>query len=219
MPNWCQNNLVVRGDPKMLDVIQELEFDFEKILPQPQDLVDDVAPYCAKCKKPYIALNDDPKIERVGRDTCKECNISDNIGGRLGSTMFDKNEDIFKQLNKEETKLAKIWIKKHGTASWYEWNCNTWYTKWNRSNLSMKREDDTTLLGYFATAWGPPYPIFEELCKKFNVVIMLEYDIELGNGKGIMRIDKFGIKELSRGDSENYMNLNSPTNKYNWSKT
>ena len=33
-----------------------------------------------------------------------------------------------------------------------------------------------------------------------------------------MRIDKDGIKEISSGDSENYMNLSSPMNKYNWDK-
>ena len=107
MPNWCQNNLVVTGDPKMLDVIQELKFDFTKIKPRPQDLIDDTEPYCAKCKKPYTKrqIKIDPKIGRRGGETCKKCNIRNNIGGRLGSTMFDKNEDIFKQLNKEETKL------------------------------------------------------------------------------------------------------------------
>ena len=108
-----------------------------------------------------------------------------------------KDTDIFEGLNAEEKKLAKLWIKKHGTASWYEWNCNNWYTKWNASNVSMKREDDTTLLAFLATAWGPPYPIFEELAKKYNTVIMLEWDIELGNGKGVMRIDKDGTKETA----------------------
>ena len=220
MPNWCQNNLVITGDPQMLDTIQEIKFDFNKILPPPQDLVDDTAPYCAKCKKPYTKrqLRTIPKIGRLGNETCKKCNVRNNIGGRLGSTLLDKDTDIFEGLNAEEKKLAKLWIKKHGTASWYEWNCNTWYTKWNASNVEIKREDDTTLLAYFSTAWGPPHPIFEELAKKYNTVIMLEWDIELGNGKGIMRIDKDGTKEISRGDSENYMNLGSPENKYDWDK-
>lgn len=221
MPNWCQNNLVITGDPKILDTIQEIAFDFEKILPPPQDITDDTAPYCVKCKKPYTEKQMQTKSElsdRAGTERCDKCGIRNNIGGRLGSTLLDKDTDIFEGLNAEEKKLAKLWIKKHGTASWYEWNCNNWYTKWNASNVSMKREDDTTLLAFLATAWGPPYPIFEELAKKYNTVVMLEWEIELGNGKGVMRIDKDGTKEISRGDSENYMNLGSPENKYDWDK-
>lgn len=221
MPNWCQNNLVITGDPKMLDIIQDIKFDFNKILPPPQDILDDTAPYCAKCKKPYTKKQMESKHDwqdRNGGERCTKCDIRNNIGGRLGDSTYDKDADIFKGLNTDEKKLAKLWIKKHGTASWYEWNCNNWYTKWNASNVSMKREDDTTLLTFLATAWGPPYPIFEELAKKYNTVIMLEYDIELGNGKGVMKIDKDGIKEITSGDSENYLNLSSPVNKYEWDK-
>ena len=143
MPNWCQNNLVVTGDPQMLDTIQKIAFDFNKILPVPAKLNDEQA---------------------------------------------------------------------------YEWRCNNWWTKWDAGEVEMKREDTTTLLAYFATAWGSPIPILKELAKKYNTVIMLEWEIELGNGKGIMRIDKNGTKEISKGESENYMNLGTPENKYDWSK-
>ena len=89
MPNWCQNNQVITGDPKILDTIQEIAFDFEKILPPPQDITDDTAPYCVKCKKPYTEKQMQTKSElsdRAGTERCDKCGIPNNIGGRLGYT-------------------------------------------------------------------------------------------------------------------------------------
>ena len=170
MPNWSVNTVTVTGEPKMLDKIEKTEFDFNRIIPPPQALVDDCEEYCTVCKTREFIDTKNLSSE------CKRCGVSGNIGGRVGHTGTDKER--YRQLNKTERKLAKSWIKKYGTDSWYEWNIENQGTKWNSGEVSMDRIDKNTLKAYFDTAWSPPEPIFYRLAQDYDVFVDVESDIE-----------------------------------------
>ena len=36
MPNWCDNNVTLKGEKEVLDWIEEIQFDFKKLLPVPE---------------------------------------------------------------------------------------------------------------------------------------------------------------------------------------
>ena len=179
MPNWTQNDLVITGTKEAYDGVYGLlgdKFDFNKIIPMPKELQDDTHGInCPKCGK---------KFEE---SKCSDCDISSNIGGRLGSTMFDSKQDIYKQLSFNEKILAKKWEQKYGTASWYDWSNKNWNTKWNVTNdANIDRKNNTEIRVYFQTAWDAPYPVLEELSKMFDVKIMHRYEHEDGNEQGVM---------------------------------
>ena len=170
MPNWSYNEVTVIGEPEVIDKIEKLAFDFNRIIPPPQVLVDDTEEYCTVCKsRDFIDMVDHNR-------RCTKCDVGDNIGGRVGHSGTDKER--YRQLNKTETKLAKSWRKKYGTDSWYDWNTECWGTKWNSGQVSMKRVDKRTLTATFDTAWAPPDPIFQRLAKDYDVMIDVEASIE-----------------------------------------
>ena len=88
-----------------------------------------------------------------------------------------------------EKKLAIQWQKEYGTASWYDWNCGHWNTKWNVGDVEFDRVNANTLHVKFDTAWSPPVPIFEKLASDLNVAIDVhvggevddEYNLEYGD--------------------------------------
>ena len=175
MPNWSVNEVTVYGESEMIDKIEKTSFDFNKIVPPPQALIDDTEEYCTICKsRELVALNDNHR-------RCTRCDVGSNIGGRVSHTGTTKER--YKQLNKAEIKLAKLWLKKYGTDSWYEWNCEHWGTKWDAGEVVMNRVDEKTLTAVFHTAWSPPVPIFERLVEDYDVMIDVVSDIEGSEGK------------------------------------
>ena len=194
MPNWTQNDLVITGTKEAIDGVYGLlgeKFDFNKIIPMPKELQDDThreGTDCPKCGKKFEGKAMNSQSEHKIYDwKCSDCDISDNIGGRLGSTMFDSKQDIYKQLSFNEKIIAKKWEQKYGTASWYEWSNKNWNTKWNVTDDStVIRKNNTEIRAYFPTAWDAPYPVLEELSKMFDVKIMHKYEHEDGNEQGVM---------------------------------
>ena len=186
MPNWCSNTVTITGDSKHLDDIEKTKFDFNKIIPMPKELHNDGggrSQDCPKCGNKFKKYGD----KNYPDFKCSKCNISSNIGGRIHGF---KHDDL-SSLNPNEIEIAKKWIQKYGTASWYEWSCNNWGTKWNTGDVESSRESATVLNVYFTTAWGPPDPIFRRLTEMFNVVIKVRADIEM---------DTSGILEYKNGE-------------------
>ena len=151
---------------KALDHIEEIKFDFDKIIPQPEGLrLDCDSDVCAMCKQPYLKeLYKKNGTLRGPHDYyCEDCNIGDNIGGRLHSDNIDDSG-----LKDNEKKLATQWQKEYGTASWYDWNCSHWNTKWNVGDVEFDRVDANTLHVKFDTAWSPPVEWLESTSKKYS---------------------------------------------------
>ena len=175
MPNYAYSSLKITGDRNDIDKIIKTEFDFNMIIPPPQGLVDDCEEYCSMCKS----------REFIDADTysrhCVKCDVNSNIGGSI-SSWAKTDKERYRQLTKNEIKLAKKWRKEYGTDSWYEWNVSNWGTKWNASYVKVKRFKNGNARVTFQTAWGPPMPIFERLAKDYNVRIDGTFEIEGEDG-------------------------------------
>ena len=48
-------------------------------------------------------------------------------------------------------------------VEWYEWNCDFWGTKWERTNYRLLRKGEMGMEISFTTAWNPPFALFEHL--------------------------------------------------------
>ena len=63
-------------------------------------------------------------------------------------------------------------LEQHGAATWYEWRCKNWGTKWPAREVSMKRHDpeepyEAAVTWSFDTAWCMPGPIYDAVGKEF----------------------------------------------------
>lgn len=65
----------------------------------------------------------------------------------------------------------------HGTASWYDWACANWGTKWDicspwdTDEIYVADDGKETYVFKFDTAWSPPIPIYDAMMDQgFNLV-------------------------------------------------
>lgn len=77
----------------------------------------------------------------------------------------------------------------YGAANWYDWNVKNWGTKWNAMDVTCNREDDSTVVCDFDTAWSFPYGIgcaIENLLGGTNLEITWTFaDEDIGHNCGI----------------------------------
>jgi len=166
MPNWCANTLIITGAKNSLDKIESTKFDFNNIIPMPQEFLHDTL----------------------------------GIGGKISSKDFQPTEHDntsyrYNYLEPEQRKIAKVWIKKYGYPGWYYWSCANWGTKWNSSEIEIKRMNKNKLRVSFSTPWCPPSPILLKISKEHNCKIKLRMDIE-GDGIEHAIINKGIIIEI-----------------------
>lgn len=171
MPNYCELTVTAVGPEKQIRELVSTKFDFYKIIPMPKELANDTNDeICANCEEWMNLRNltsDMKNYSLNGKDRmCSTCKIESNIGGRIGSDMS--------QLNRAEKKIAKSWIKKYGTASWYDWSIENWDTKWNRtdyaelSSITDTKNKDKLFTCYFIVPWGTPDKIFKKVTSKWT---------------------------------------------------
>lgn len=88
----------------------------------------------------------------------------DGLGEKF---VFSEDEDFPKLTYYEAGKRYVANIRLYGSATWYNWCCDNWGTKWNASSIEQY---GTTIR--FSTAWSAPRPIIERLaciCEKYSV--------------------------------------------------
>tara|TARA_B110000438_G_scaffold242715_2_gene242407 strand:+ start:27320 stop:27985 length:666 start_codon:yes stop_codon:yes gene_type:complete len=175
MPNWSSNTLRITGAKKRLDEIEATEFDFEKIIPMPKELSEDVSSTCVKCHKECPEPSSDTILTILDSNyNCKECDITENIGGRVGRGK--SADEVLKEasLTANEKLIACEWIIKYGTCSWYTWRHQNWGTKWSASEIEIERISDTELEVYFAVPWDSPVPILEKISKGVEIAVRVD---------------------------------------------
>lgn len=173
MPNWSSNTLKITGTKEKLDKIEATEFDFQNIIPMPNEFSEDCSSTCVKCHK----ICPEPK-DKFENTYCEKCDITENIGGRVRLHTTDEtySDDIANssQLTPNEKLIAYDWINKYGTCSWYTWSCSNWGTKWSATEVDIKRISDTELEVYFAVPWDSPVPILEEISKGVEITVRVD---------------------------------------------
>lgn len=79
---------------------------------------------------------------------------SEVLGKLADSLKGDRGDGTISDLT-----FQKIIPRPVDEEDWYNWNVSHWGTKWDASDVTCTRDEDT--LHYtFSTAWSPPAPVF-----------------------------------------------------------
>ena len=158
MPNWCRNTVIIEGPKRKINEfinkvttigetpVETNHFDFEKILPVPEDL---------NVEKSSVG---DLGLKMLTRPNDED------------TERFEKMDSEYKA---RAIKLGSIYrknIEKHGCLTWYEWCCNNWGTKWNSSateEWTISENFPGCMKVCFDTAWGPPYELIAEASRQY----------------------------------------------------
>tara|TARA_R110002020_G_scaffold417742_4_gene626957 strand:+ start:730 stop:1323 length:594 start_codon:yes stop_codon:yes gene_type:complete len=160
MPNHCYNQVTIQSSQEDIDKIMEhlrggeTMFDFNNLVPMPE-VIKDLQYVHANQRQYYYSV----KKWRDGLNGEKEPYLS-----------FPDVEWLEKN-GVDDFTIRRLEIE-HGTASWYDWCCSNWGTKWNAydveydigpipnaTSLSDGRQIKYTL----TTAWAEPRPIISAL--------------------------------------------------------
>ena len=151
MPNWCSNVLDIKGSPKDLAKIKELVkgknihklkgqgriFDFNKIIPYPQEYLD--------------------KDDAAARLT--------HLMQQKALTKEETKEAIMIKL-KYNYGNDKGFYQDGYNSGGYDWCCRNWGTKWNAGDTCFSQKGGR-LTYDFDTAWCSPMPVILKLSKMF----------------------------------------------------
>lgn len=168
MPNWTENHVHIKfGKEKDVEDFRafirsdDLEFDFNKIVPMPPELEIEAS---SSVDDAIILLTNDTESMKnmlswgwVASDGIKTI---EGVRKALQERTSEKAMELGKQALEN--------IKKYGCKNWYEWHNKYWGTKWNACDLVLGPHKTEKELRYrFNTAWCHPEPIFLALSAKF----------------------------------------------------
>lgn len=191
MPNFVRSNVMFNGNKKDVNVLREFvksvtiendgkttvnEFDFNRIVPMPEELAiasgssgSDGMKYIILQEKNPITWTDDEKAFMGDMER-----------------MRDKDPDRFNQYMELGKKYLSN-LSKYGYSTWYNFCNNEWGTKWNSSEVDWYCDDAVS----FETAWSFPYAVIRKLSELFpNVQIDFIYadeDCGSNTGKGTLK--------------------------------
>jgi len=158
MPNWCINEINISGSEEDIEKFLELvteEFDFNKIIPMPEEL-------SGISSSPEIVTQEEYEKEKQRQKDAekegKEYGV--NITQQLSSELIDK----------------------YGCNNSYDWRIKNWGTKWlvSDEHLICEKEKDWLYFEFY-TAWAPPEPICHKLRKLFPNLEICWFYREDGN--------------------------------------
>jgi len=173
MPNWVTNIILLEGDAKQIEALkehvksEESEFDFNKIIPMPEELsVTGSTQYADKFLEKY-----------------KNAPMQEIILERLDQSIeyfLYEIECAGDKLTEKDINATKQMVHnyfKYGYTYWYDWHIDMWGTKWEADGASADGDCIS-----FNTAWSTPEPVIRELSKLYpKVIIKVNYaDEDLG---------------------------------------
>lgn len=216
MPNYVKN--IVRFSGKkvalnnMVDFLKQgdrTELDFNRIIPESEDLTTAVAP----CDETGVAIAEyllHGTFECLGLSSQMFGTVKNQMESKLGQTYTDDRQlvkDYMIHMLKKPYLADDYWERckqwyenliKYGYTDWYTWRCDNWGTKWNACEadsldvlvpvpLNKEESDPDCVMSYqFETAWSMPDGIYKALSAMFpDVSIEVKYaDEDLGRNCG-----------------------------------
>ncbi|WP_353431420.1 hypothetical protein [Polynucleobacter sp. MWH-UH23A] len=80
---------------------------------------------------------------------------------------FDELREIFTPINDCDSEPFHLLIPPPSDGVDLDWYCNNWGTKWDAVDTRIHGRNKDEYQIVFRTAWAPPIPIFEEICRRF----------------------------------------------------
>lgn len=165
MPNHITSIITFDGPEEKVKELKnkvttkESIFDFNRIIPMPEELIiseNSYTDFFSKLEK-YRLLD----LAHIFRKECE----------KLEGTSF-KSDAIAGLLN----------YLNYGYVSWYYWSIENWGTKWNSYEIEYINDNQVT----FQTAWEFPKPIIQKLSELYpELTIIAEYyDEDFGYNLG-----------------------------------
>lgn len=202
MPNWVTNRLTITGtgsEALLKSLLTKCEhetenyvFDFNKILPMPEDLRIVSGERTTMCAKLFLCSlikeSSDYKHYRAIYDKIfgYDINLSEediqkakNYLFKTGESPFPEGELNFHTENDIYAYGKKPFdnYEKYGAKNWYDWCNANWGTKWNACYTCITTDEEGNPVGNeveFKTAWTPPIEVIHKLAEQHP-----EYEFEL----------------------------------------
>ena len=185
MPNWSYNTLRISGKPDKMREFYDSSikknsndtevFNFSNIFPMPEKIKNTISPSSSAKGKKWIN-SEKAKV--------RDMSISQLLDEESESGLIpcENNTD-------EKCQLLK---KEFGADNWYDWNINTYGTKWDIEVTDFIQED-CEFIAHFNTAWSPPATFLYNLSVKFpSLEINLNYELEGCDECGVFYTDSDG---------------------------
>ena len=189
MANWVRNRLTIHGE-NALEVMKSLlvksevegeyDFDFNKIIPMPDELNIQASRVTKNSAKLFLNSMDEYSEEQI-----KYAKIfKQAYKGEYFTLIGDEAKTLMKEVmschdiekegqpllfnNPNEVldfgkRVLENYVQ-YGAVDWYDWRCNNWGTKWNAAYTEIPCEDTAEV--YFDTAWSPVTNLMCELSKQ-----------------------------------------------------
>ena len=184
MPNWCSNNLYIKGDPtELAEFVARVTLSDEgkenrgqridilgSLYPTPQELKDTSAgSYTAEPHPNWANLLKNGEITQEWHDE-----------------LVRKNAEGYAR--------AQANRKKYGYADWYDWNNAKWGTKWGDCETFLSGDPkDGSIEFIFNSAWAPPIEGIAHITTLFpNLSFALSYIEEGMDFYGLTTFDEDG---------------------------
>jgi len=172
MPNWCVNQVDIRGDEaevaRLIEFVKsdESAFAFEKVVPPPTTPM-----YSSDASHNKYVCGCESVAEPDPKNEGKFVWVIDGKAVGFGGKCPTHGEHAF--ANHPE--------------NWYNWNIENWGTKWSAGEVWHDRADDDGNVDgetsyNFDTAWAPAEPVVAALAEKFPTLHIVHRYCEGGMG-------------------------------------
>ena len=191
MPNWCTNDLEIRGNEKDIAAIAALcrfnegTFDFNAVVPMPQEL----KITCGSTTDNGLAVLygewQRALRYRVRPESALASSTTPPETRQELIALIEAHPEMFWNISLNEARQAKANEERYGAKTWYEWCIANWGTKWSAGDGLDVHVAGTSIGLVFDTAWSPPVPVIVALCKRFpKIKVAMHYVDEGGCFEG-----------------------------------
>lgn len=187
MPNHVKCRLKMDGLSSVQlfgkDERNEMYFDFNKIIPMPEELDMISGSVEDNAIKAYMKYHGNPALQKM-MDAKSKWNIlagNYEISEEEISRCAESNNMTVDELIKAGERYC-LNVFYHGFTTWYDWCCEYWGTKWNAYETNIVDEDTVE----FCTAWSAPLPVVQQLSRMYpdKVVSIMWADEDRGCNTG-----------------------------------
>jgi hypothetical protein len=207
MPNWVDNDLVIKGLQIELDAIENKVRRSIEVEGQ-EKVIHDIAGQLVPMPEEIRMLDGTGENVRRFRNLKGEVVKVDQMKAMSFYSMNDEEllGEGFTMEKLTEDELNEL-DDKYGAHDWYAWSNLNYGTKWGDCDTVCTRVDKNTLVYTFQTAWSPSFPMTQKIAERWSVDKILHefFSIENGN-KGYIHFDDDGnqIKQYFEELDESY---------------
>lgn len=212
MPNWCANQIDIKGDETSIKKLIELvkgengDFDFAKVVPTPDSkfyaISEGQNDFQCGCKQVWHETEPEQgewRVEGIAVQKVQSTNgtIEDNSKMPFGGSPVCPIHNV------KQNSSHPDW--------WYNWNVEHWGSKWNCAEVWHDRTDqvnkatDGQTSYNFDTAWSPAEPVVAALAEQFPTLSITHRYCEGGMGYAgqvvYLKGDEVSRDEYEFGDS------------------